>query len=59
MEAELKGAEVCYDKVVRAGNIITSRGMGTAIAFALEIIAALSDRKTADTLGKGIVYLEG
>lgn len=56
MEAELKGAEVSYDKVVRAGNIITSRGMGTAIAFGLEIVAALLDRETADALGRSVVY---
>ncbi len=56
MEAELKGAEVCYDKVVKADNVITSRGMGTAIAFGLEIIAALLNRETADDLGEKIVY---
>ena len=56
MEAELKGAEVMYDKAVKAENIITSRGMGTAIAFGLEIIAALLDRETADRLGEKIVY---
>lgn len=56
MEAELKGAEVVYDKVVKTENIITSRGMGTAIAFGLEIIATLLDRETADNLGKKIVY---
>lgn len=56
MEAELTGAEVCYDKVVKTGNIITSRGMGTAIAFGLEIVAALLDQKTADELGEKIVY---
>jgi 4-methyl-5(b-hydroxyethyl)-thiazole monophosphate biosynthesis len=56
MEAELKGANVVYDKVVKAGNIITSRGMGTAIAFGLEIVAALTDKETADKLGKTVVY---
>jgi 4-methyl-5(b-hydroxyethyl)-thiazole monophosphate biosynthesis len=56
MEAELKGADVVYDKVAKAGNIITSRGMGTAIAFGLEIVAALIDKETADKLGKTVVY---
>lgn len=57
MEAELAGAEVVYDKVVKADNVITSRGMGTAIAFGLEIVANLLDKETAEKLGKGIVYL--
>lgn len=56
MEAELKGAEVVYDKAVKSENMITSRGMGTAIAFGLEIVAALLDRETADKLGETVVY---
>lgn len=56
MEAELVGAEVVYDQVVKADHVITSRGMGTAIAFGLEIIAALLDRETANKLGKVVVY---
>lgn len=56
METELSGAEVCFDKVVKSGNIITSRGMGTAIAFSLEIVASLLDRETADGLAEKIVY---
>lgn len=56
MEKELSGAEVCFDKVVKSGNIITSRGMGTAIAFSLEIIASLLDKEIADDLAEKIVY---
>lgn len=56
MEAELTGSEVVYDPVVKADHVITSRGMGTAIDFGLEIIAALLDRETADSLGKAVVH---
>lgn len=58
MDNELIGAEVVYDKVIKSDNVITSRGMGTAIAFGLEIVASLLDRKTADDLGAKIVYSE-
>lgn len=58
MEKELIGAEVCHDKVARSENVITSRGMGTAIAFALEITAALLDQKTADGMAEKIVYAD-
>ncbi|MCD8039828.1 MAG: DJ-1/PfpI family protein [Lachnospiraceae bacterium] len=56
MEAELEGAQVVYDKVVRADNVITSRGMGTAIEFALALVESLIDGETAKKLGKSIVY---
>jgi len=56
MENQLVGAKAETDKVVVDGNIITSRGMGTAIPFALEIISYLLDEKTAKELGESIVY---
>ena len=37
MEEGLTGAEVLYDNVVTDGNITTSRGLGTAIDFALRV----------------------
>ena len=55
-EEQLFGAEVSADAVVRDGNIITSRGMGTAIPFALEIVSYLVSGEKAAELGKGIIY---
>lgn len=49
-EDELIGAELSDSFVCRDGNIITAKGMGSAINFALEIVAALTDRMTADKL---------
>ena len=56
MEGELTGAEVSYDAVSVAGNIITSRGLGTAIPFALAIIEAFTDKATADRISKSVVF---
>jgi len=56
MESELLGAEVTLDTVAVDGNIITSRGMGCAIDFALAIITQLLDEETADRIAKAVVY---
>ncbi len=56
LESELKGAYVPDEEVVRDGNIITSRGVGTAIAFSAEIIRAVLDDETAEEILKAIVY---
>lgn len=58
MEEELLGAEVVYDDVAQSDHVITSRGMGTAIAFGLAIVANLTDRETAESLGRKIVYIK-
>ena len=56
-EGQLLGAITMEDDVVIDGNIITSRGMGTAIPFALEIVKYFTDDAQAEELGKGIIYL--
>ena len=56
MEDALLGATVSYDRVCVDRNLITSRGMGTAIDFSLEIIRILVNQETADKLATGIVY---
>ena len=55
-EAQLTGADCRTDRVVVDGNVITSRGMGTAIDFAAELVALLKGRKAADDLKESIMY---
>jgi 4-methyl-5(b-hydroxyethyl)-thiazole monophosphate biosynthesis len=43
------------DRVVRDGNIITSRGAGTAMEFALELVKYLVDEITAEGLARRMV----
>jgi 4-methyl-5(b-hydroxyethyl)-thiazole monophosphate biosynthesis len=50
------GALVQEDVVVVDGNIITSRGMGTAIPFGLAIVAHYLGQDVADDLAKKIVF---
>ena len=58
-EERLTGAEVIYEKVAVDGNITTSRGMGTAIPFALSLVAQLVSKEKAEELKKGIIYGHG
>ena len=57
MEKGLDGAEVMYAEVVTDGNVITSRGMGTAIPFALELIAYFRGREEAEAMAEKIVFV--
>lgn len=50
-EAQLRGARLEHAPVVRDGNIITSRGVGTALAFSLALVEALRDPRTAEQVG--------
>lgn len=56
VEAKLIGANFVTDSVAKDGNIITSRGLGTAIDFATEIVAYLKDQDAAKALKESIVY---
>ena len=53
---KMPGCQYQTDAVVRDGNIITSRGMGTAIAFALALVEYFSDHETAVALGEKFIY---
>jgi 4-methyl-5(b-hydroxyethyl)-thiazole monophosphate biosynthesis len=55
-EKELGGAEFTELEVVRDRNVITSRGVGTAIPFALELISYLISPDAADKVRKSIIY---
>lgn len=56
MEDQLQESEISTDKVVVADKYVTSRGLGTAIPFALKIVEVLADKPTADKIAKAIVY---
>lgn len=55
MEDELGEALFQEDRVVVDGNIITSRGPGTAMEFALTLLEALTDRETGKRVQSGLV----
>lgn len=55
-EARLTGAEVTFEKVAVDGNVTTSRGMGTAIPFALALVAQLVSAEKAREIKEGIIY---
>ena len=55
-EEKLTGAVASEEEVVTDGNLITSRGMGTAIPFALAIARYFTDDETVEGVRKGLVY---
>lgn len=55
-EKELLNSIYQETAVVKDGNIITSRGPGKAVDFALELVTVLVGAKEAETLRKNILY---
>ena len=55
-EKELIGATFLEKKVVKSENIITSRGMGTAIDMGLELVRILKGDKCSSDLAAKIQY---
>lgn len=53
---KLTGAQTTEDPVVVDGNVTTSRGLGTAIDFALSLIGQLSGREKAEEIAESVVY---
>lgn len=52
----LAGAERSLESVVVDGNVTTSRGLGTAVDFALSLIGQLLGEKKADEIAESVVY---
>lgn len=57
MEHEVQGAVWQEKPVVVDGNLITSRGAGTAALFALAVIEYVLGREAADKIGKAVLVI--
>lgn len=53
-EEELLGAEIASCSVAVDGNIITGKGAGVAVDFALEIVKYLKNEETSNTIKKSM-----
>ena len=56
MEEHLIEAEKTTEKVAVAENFVTSRGVGTAIPFALKLIELLCGKEKAEEIAESIVF---
>jgi 4-methyl-5(b-hydroxyethyl)-thiazole monophosphate biosynthesis len=52
----MAGAVVTGKSVAVAGNMITGRGIGAAIPFALKLVEMPVDKGTADKIAEGICF---
>ena len=55
-EKDLQGAIVCPTKVAVDENVVTAKGMGAAIDFALKLIELLIGLETAAEISDAIIY---
>jgi len=55
MEKYLIGAKITEQRVVQAEHIITAKGPGTAMEFALKLVELLTDERTKQSLEKDMV----
>lgn len=55
MENELNGAKPSTEKVCIDGNIITSQGPATAMAFAFALLEVVSGKEKSDTVKKSML----
>jgi 4-methyl-5(b-hydroxyethyl)-thiazole monophosphate biosynthesis len=57
-EKDLLGAQVVKEPVAVDGNIVTSRGLGTALEFAFALLTLLAGEEKTEEIKKAIVYQE-
>lgn len=55
-EDQLIGADVTGNDIEVTGNIVTGKGAGVAIPFALRIVEMLKSKQLADSLAKKLIY---
>ena len=55
-EKNLTGARVLREAVVVDGNIVTSRGLGTAMEFGFKLLELLESKDKADVVKTAIIY---
>ena len=55
-EGKMCGAVVTHESVTVAGNIITGRGLGAGIPFALKLIEILVDKEAAEKVAGSICF---
>ncbi|MGN1147085.1 MAG: DJ-1 family glyoxalase III [Lachnospiraceae bacterium] len=56
LEGHLAGAATSENSVEVSGHVTTSRGVGTAIPFALAIVERFCGKEKAEELAKSVVY---
>ena len=57
-QVAIEGVRYHEDPVVTDGNIVTSRGPGTSIAFALALVETLAGRAKRDEVAAGLVLIQ-
>jgi len=57
-DSQMESANYKTDRVVKDGNIITGRGPGVALEFALEVVEYLADKDAAKELKDAMLYKE-
>lgn len=55
-ENQLKGADIQFNKVEKSENIITARGAGCVIEFALTIIETLCGKSKSEEIARSIIF---